>query len=151
MTGNRSGERAQPSGTPFHLWIVGGLSLLWNAVGAFDYVATMIEFEPYMSGFTERQLEYFYGFPAWVVSTWAIAVWGAFFGSVALLLRRRWATWLFGASLAGVVGTSLHSFVLSEGAEIMGTTGALFSVAVGFVAILLLLYARRMAHRGVLR
>ena len=151
MTENRSARAEQPSRTPLHLWIIGGLSLLWNAVGAFDYVATMIEFEPYMSGFTEEQLEYFYGFPAWVVSVWAVAVWGAFFGSVALLFRSRRATWLFGASLAGFVVTSLYSFALSNGAEVMGATGVLFSVAVGIVAILLLLYARRMTQRGVLR
>lgn len=144
----RNGERAR---TPVHLWIVGGLTLLWNAVGAFDYVATMIEFEPYMSGFSEEQLEYFYGFPAWVVSTWAIAVWGAFFGSIALLLRSRWAVGLFGASLVGFVLTSVYSFFLSNGIEIMGGAGVAFSAAVGIVAILLFLYARRMSAREVLR
>jgi hypothetical protein len=28
--------------TPLHLWIVAVLALLWNAVGAFDYVATQL-------------------------------------------------------------------------------------------------------------
>lgn len=138
------------SNTPVHLWIVGGLALLWNAMGAFDYLATMIEFEPYMSSFSEEQLEYFYGFPAWVVSTWAVAVWGAFFGAIALLLRSRWAVWLFGASLVGFVLTSLYNFVLSNGAEIMGGVGVAFSAAIGIIAILLVIYARRMSARGVL-
>ena len=37
-------------------------------LGAFDYLATQLQFEPYMSQFTEEQLSYFYGFPAWAVA-----------------------------------------------------------------------------------
>ena len=31
------------SKTPVHLWIVGILALLWNAVDAFDFLATQIK------------------------------------------------------------------------------------------------------------
>ncbi len=86
---------------PRHLWIVGVLSLLWNAVGAFDYSASQLRIESYMSQFTPEQLAYFYGFPAWAVAAWAIAVWGALLGSLCLLLRKAWAVWLFGASIVG--------------------------------------------------
>jgi len=73
--------------TPIHLWIVGILALLWNAMGAFDYLATELQLEAYMEGFTEEQLAYFYGFPSWVVAFWAFAVWGGLLASVGLLLR----------------------------------------------------------------
>jgi hypothetical protein len=43
---------------PAHLWVVGALSLLWNAVGAFDYTATQMRLESYMSQFTPQQLDY---------------------------------------------------------------------------------------------
>ena len=72
---------------PVHLWIVGIVSLLWNAMGVFDYLATQLELESYMSQFTEEQLAYFYGFPAWSVAAWAFGVWGAVAGSVGLLDR----------------------------------------------------------------
>jgi len=135
---------------PRHLWIVGVLALLWNAMGAFDYLATQMELEGYMSQFDEAQLAWFHGFPAWVVSAWALAVWSALLGSVALLLRKRWALWLFGVSLVGLAGTTLHNFGFSNGVEIMGTGGVLFSVAVWVVAILLFLYAGSQAGKGVL-
>lgn len=72
---------------PMHLWIIGILSLLWNAVGAFDYSATQLRLESYMGQFTAEQLEYFYGFPAWLKAFWALAVWSSLLGSVALVLR----------------------------------------------------------------
>lgn len=136
--------------TPVHLWIVGVLALLWNALGAFDYLATQLELDFYMSQFTEAQLEYFYAFPAWAVAGWAVAVWLALAGSVGLLLRQRWAVWAFGLSILGMATSSLYSFGMSNGAEIMGTGGVIFSVVIWIVAILLFVYARAMAKRGVL-
>jgi len=137
--------------TPRHLWIVGILAVLWNAVGAFDYSATQLRLESYMSQFPPEQLAYFYGFPSWVVAAWAIAVWGALLGSVGLLLRKRWAVWLFGVSIVGMVLTALHNFVLSDGLSVMGMGAVTFTGVIWLIAFFLFFYARAMAKRGVLR
>lgn len=143
-----SGTRGR---TPVHLWIVGTLALLWNAMGAFDYLATQLKLDFYMSQFSEQQLAYFYGFPAWAVAGWAFGVWGALAGAVGLLLRRRWAVWAFAVSLAGLAVSSIYTLVLSNGAEIMGSEGAVFSAIIWVVAIILLVYSRAMASRAALR
>ena len=137
--------------TPLHLWIVGAMALLWNAVGAFDYAATQFRMEGYMSQFTPEQLEYFYGFPTWAIAAWATAVWFAVFGSVALLLRRRLAYALFLVSLAAMLTSTVHSFVLSDGAAVMGKEGVMFSGLIVVIGLLLPWYAKIMADRGVLR
>lgn len=142
---------AERTRAPWHLWAVGIVSLLWNAMGAFDYLATQLRLDFYMSQFGEVELAYFYGFPAWVVAFWALGVWGSFLGSVALLLRRAWAVWLFGISIAGLLVTTIYSFGMSEGAEIMGTGGAIFTAVLWVVIILLFLYSRAQAKKGVLR
>ncbi len=136
---------------PMHLWIVGVLSLLWNAMGAFDYLATKLRLDFYMSNFSEQQLAYFYGLPAWFSVFWALGVWGALLGSIALLLRRRWAVGLFALSLVGMIVGSVYSLFLSDGIEIMGTGGAIFSAVIFVVGVFLLVYARKMADAGVLR
>jgi hypothetical protein len=136
---------------PRHLWIVGGLSLLWNAVGAFDYTATQMRLESYMSQFSAEQLAYFYGFPAWAVAAWAIAVWSSLLGSLCLLLRKAWAVPLFGIALAGMVFTALYNFVLTDGMAMIGTGGLVFTAVIWVIAISLFFYARAMARRGVLR
>ncbi len=144
-------ERPAPRArTPIHLWIVGVLALLWNAGGAFDYVATQMRLDFYMSQLTEAQLTYFFGFPAWGVAAWAIGVWAAVAGSLGLLLRRRWAVWTFALSLVGMVVTAVYEFLLTDGMAVMGTGGLIFTAVIWVVAIALFLYARRQAARGVL-
>jgi hypothetical protein len=137
--------------TPWHLWVVGVIALLWNAIGAFDYVMTETKNAVYMSAFTPEQLAFFYGFPAWVVAAWAIAVWGGVLGALLLLLRRRLAVWVLLASLVAMVVTTFQNYVLSNGLEIFrdagsrGFTAVIFAIALG-----LFLYARAMRKRGVL-
>lgn len=140
-----------PTAAPKHLWVVGILALLWNAMGAFDYVMTESRNASYMSGFTREQLAYFYGFPAWVIACWAIAVWGGVVGSVLLLLRKRLAVPVFAASLAAMLMVTIYNFGLSDGLAIMGKDAAMFSAVIFVVAVALLLYARWLARRGVLR
>lgn len=139
------------SKVPRHLWIVGTLAVLWNAIGAFDYAATQFRMEAYMSQFTPEQLEYFYGFPAWAVAFWAIAVWGSLAASVGLLLRRVWAVGLFGLALFAMAITFIYNFVLSDGLSMMGPGGAIFTAVIWAIAIFLFFYSRAMARRGVLR
>lgn len=148
---NTTASPATSQKTPLHLWIVGTLALLWNAVGAFDYVATQLRLEGYMSQFSQQQLDYFYAFPAWAVAAWAIAVWFALFGSLALLLRRRLAYLLFTVSLVAMIVSTVHSFALSDGAEMMGSGGVAFSGLIVLVGILLVWYSKSMTTRGLLR
>ncbi len=136
--------------TPVHLWIVAIVSLLWNAMGAFDYLATKLRIEFYIAQFTPEQLDYFYAFPAWMVVAWAIGVWGSFFGSVALLLRKSWAIWLFGASIAGLAVSTVYNFIFMDGAEVMGSGAVIFTAVIWVIALLLFFYARAMDKRGVL-
>lgn len=135
---------------PVHLWIVGVLALLWEAMGAFDYTATQFRMEFYMSQFTPEQLEYFYGFPAWVVAAWAVAVWTSVLGAVGLLLRKAWAVWMFGAAILGLAATSVHNFVLSNGMAVMGKSAAYFTAVIWLTALFLFFYARAMANKKVL-
>lgn len=136
--------------TPIHLWIVGILSLLWNAVGAFDYTATQSRLESYMSQFTAEQLEYFYSFPVWMDAAWAIAIWSSLLGSIGLLLRKAWAVWLFAVAILGLAVSTLYNFVLSDGMAMMGGGAAIFSAVIWIIALILLFYSRAMAARKVL-
>lgn len=136
---------------PIHFWIIAVIAVLWNAVGTFDFLATQMQLESYMSAFSEEQLAYFYGIPTWAVITWGIATWGALLGSLAMLVRLRFAYPLFIISLLAVLATSFENFVLSNGVEIMGAVGVVFSGVIVAISIFLVFFSRAMLQRGVLR
>jgi hypothetical protein len=138
--------------TPLHLWIVGGVSALWNAFGALDYTMTQTRNATWLANFSEGMLEYVEAFPAWVEAAWACGVWGALIGSLLLLARSRYAVAAFTISLAGLLVSTIYHFVLSSPPEEMMTVGmVLMNAAIWVVAIALLVYAMRMRTRGVLR
>ncbi|MEE4273872.1 MAG: hypothetical protein V2I67_19500 [Thermoanaerobaculales bacterium] len=140
-----------PVRTPIHLWIVGVISLLWNFVGVFDYLATQFKLEFYLSQFTPEQIAYYQSFPAWGVAGWAFGVWGAFAGSILLLFRCRWAVCAFGVSILGMVVSTICSFGFSNGLEMMGPGSAVFMAVIWIIAFALFFYALSMRKRGVLR
>lgn len=142
-----------PSRRPWHFWLVGIVSLLWNAMGALDYTMTKTKNELYMESFTDRQVEYFYSFPAWVVAAWAIAVWFSVLGSLLLLFRRRLAVPVFGISLVAMAVTTVHNFFLDEVklSDIAGPEAMWFSLIIAIISVLLVWYAIAMQNKGVLR
>ena len=42
--------------TPWHLWAVGVVALLWNGYGGYDYVMTQTDNAAYMAQFTAEQV-----------------------------------------------------------------------------------------------
>ena len=139
--------------TPWHLWTVGVLSLLWNAMGALDFTMTQTNNEAWMKQFTPEQLAFISGFPLWSVLAWGTGTWGGFLGSLLLLFRRGFASSIFAASLFGAVLTNIYSYGLSDMQKVMkgGTGAVIFSAVIFLIAAALFAYARAMRRRGVLR
>lgn len=145
------GSTMTDTATPKHLWIIGILALLWNAMGAFDYLMTQTENEGYMGNFTPEQLEFFYGFPSWLVAFWALAVWGGVLGAVLLLMRKKLAAPVFLISFLCMTLTAIRNYGFADGMEAMGGGAAMaMSILIFIFALLLWVYARAMANRGVL-
>lgn len=141
--------------TPWHLWLVGVLSLLWNGFGGLDFVQTTTRGEAYMreSGFGDAMIAYYNAMPGWMYVPWTLGVWGGVIGSILLLLRRRWAVHAFGLSLLGAVVSLLHSKAINPPPPAPPELAAMAWMPFVIVAIALLLvwYAWAMVKRGVLR
>ncbi len=132
---------------PWHLWLVGGLSLLWNAFGALDWTMSHVRGDAYFrqAGMSEAQIAAFHAYPSWMELFWALGVGGAVIGSVLLLVRSRWAVPVLAASLLGAAVNLLHSAVLARPSHLDPIT-----VAITCVATFLAWYAWVMRRRGVL-
>jgi hypothetical protein len=144
--------------TPVHLWIVGILSLLWNCVGAYDYVMTRTHNMEYlktaMPGVDPKVgLAWVEGMPMIVQFGWGLGVWLALLGSILLLIRSRWAVWSFGLSLLGALISLGYQLVLAPPMPGATESPAMKAIPIFIIviAVALFLYARAMEKRGVLR
>jgi hypothetical protein len=153
MSENAEATTAQAAKLGWFYWAVAGLSLLWNAFGALDYVMTQTNNQAYLAAFTEAQRAYFQSFPAWMEAAWALGVWGAVAGSILLLARSRWAVIAFAGSLFGLFVSTVWQFGLSETkvTDIMPPEAMIMTVVIWIIAIALLFYARLCDQRGLLR
>lgn len=146
-----TGQETAAGKTPWHLWLVGGLSLPWNAFGAFDYTMTQLRGAEHLTsfGFTPAQVEYILSAPWWAMAFWALGVWPSLVGSVLLLLRSRYAFHAFVLSTVFFVLSLVYQFVLSQGLKVIGFSPVNFVIAaaLGFF----IWYAWAMTKRGVLR
>ena len=138
---------------PFHLWIVGILSLLWNFGGGYDYVMTKTNNAEYLSAVPQDRLAMLLEAPVWFSISWAVGVWFSVIGSLLLLFRSRFAAPAFGLSLLGLIVSSIYTYGVMgvDNLAAAGTAAIIFSIAIPLVLVGLWLYARAMVRKGVLR
>jgi hypothetical protein len=150
-------QQAVTARTPVHLWIVGILSLIWNAFGCYDYLMTRMRNTDYLASMMPKvdpneMLAWVDSFPLYAQIGWALGVWMGLLGSVLLLVRNRWAVWSFGLSLLGAVLGLGYQILAAP--PLPGADDAM-SKAMPYVIILialgLFLYARAMEKKGLLR
>jgi len=134
--------------TPWHLWLIGILLLLWQGMASFDYLATVFRYEPYLSQFPEDALEYYFAAPLWMYAMWGIAAIGGLIGVLLILMRNKLAIPIFMAALVcGVVAVAYGFFNPPPGSD-----GAnMFSFIVIAASALVLIYLLAMKKNGVLR
>lgn len=129
--------------TPWHVWVVGVLAILWNAGGAWNYVATktgILQMPDEIGAFYDAM-------PFWATGAWAVAVWASLIGSVLILFRSRYAAPVFLTSLIAMAISFFHNIVLSNMLALMPAAGYLiFTGFIVLIAVGLYIYARWLAR-----
>jgi hypothetical protein len=100
-------------GVHWSFWVIGAIALIWNGLGAVNFLVQMSPDS--ISAYRESERLIIDGRPLWATAAFAVAVFGGTIGGLLLLLRRSVAFYLFAASLLGVLVTMLHT--LSSGIE----------------------------------
>lgn len=137
-------NEASLSKPPVGFWIIAGLSLLWNAFGAYLYTMTNLGDPAMLDGASPAMRDYVAAMPIWAHSGWALGIWGSFLGSVLLLIRSRHAVTSFLISLAGAA----VSFAAQAMAGVLEPAQPIVILA---VIAFLWWYGRRSAAQGILK
>lgn len=144
---------APRAAAPWHLWVVGLISLLWNCYGGYDYTMSHVgglEFFQTM-GLDGDAFAWFQAMPVWATAAWAIGVWLSVIGSILLLARSRHAATAFAVSLVGAAISFAYQFTSDRPESLQGTEMVVMPVVILIAIVLQWYYARRMAAAGVLR
>jgi len=94
-------------GVHWSFWAIGAVGLIWNVLGAINFVVQMNADS--LAAYREVEQALIVGRPAWATVSFAIAVFGGALGCLLLLLKKSAAFYLFVASLLGVILTMTHS------------------------------------------
>ena len=142
---------------PMHLWIAGILSLLWNGFGCYDYFMTRTKGAAYIDSMMHTDqggaiMAYINSFPIWVSAAWGLGVWVGLAGSILLLMRSRHAVAAFAVSMIGaIVGLGWQLLNPSNISEMSEGVNKVMPYIIIVVAVVLFLYARAQAKKGLLR
>lgn len=137
--------------TPGSLWIVGVLALLWNLLGLASFVFQLLLPAEALQAMPAEQRAVHEAAPGWLYLFYGIATIGGVLGSLALLLRRRWATVVFLVALLGLIAQICASYATTPSWAASGAAGLGFSLFLILVATLLWWFSAAMKKRGVLR
>ncbi|MEM9343708.1 MAG: hypothetical protein AAGA87_11750 [Pseudomonadota bacterium] len=138
--------------TPWHIWVVGLLALVWSAGGAADFVLTWLGVEAYTSQMPQGLRTALENYPPWMTVVWGAAVLLPVLGALLLLGRIKAAAYVLGFSTVLVIVAGIYNFVVADPPmnQVAGNSIALFWAGAVAIATFLWLYAREMAMRGVL-
>jgi hypothetical protein len=139
--------------TPWHLWLIGVIAVLFNFIGVFDFVMSMAQGAEYQAsaGMTPNQIAHYQAMPSWMIVVWAVGVFGAFLASILLLLRRKLAFPIFIISLVAFLNSVLYNYVLTDGSAVLGQDMMIASAVIAALLVFFIGYASLMKKRGVLR
>ena len=136
--------------TPTPKWYmpVAILALLWNLIGCAAYLSDVMMTPEAVSQLPADQQALYAARPAWAVAAYAIAVWGGALGSLGLVLKKRWASPLLMASVAGLVVQDLALFVFSPAAGAVSPVAYVLQGMVFVIALALVRLAGTGSARG---
>lgn len=122
-------------------WIIGVIALFWNAMGVFAYLQQAYLTSEDITNMTEAEQLYFNNLPAWVMGAFALAVFAGFIGCLLLLLRKKWATFLFILSLIAVTGQFIYNFFIQNYMPVSGSN-SIMPIIIVLIAIGLVWFSR---------
>jgi len=134
-------------GVHWSFWVIGVIALIWNVMGGINFV--MQTNADALAAYSEAERAIVEGRPVWATGAFAIAVFGGALGSLLLLLRKSAASYVFIASLLGVIVTHIHTLDVATGSTVdFGPTEILAILMTLVVAVFLIWYAKRVESKG---
>lgn len=130
---------------PKWFWVVAIFFLLWNIMGVFSFFAHTFISEEALAALPDNEKELYGDYPIWTTIVFAIAVFFGLFGSLGLLLKKRWSKLAFIISLCAIIPQMIHNVFFTKSMDVYGpgqaATMPIMVVVSGFFLIWFSKYA----------
>lgn len=130
---------------PSFFWAVGVIAFLWYAFGVYNFLMHAFLTSEALSQLSSADQVFHDNLPAWYISAFALAVFTGLIGSIALLIRKRWAYIIFVISFLDV---GIQQFyVLTE----INPRDIFMSLSSLVIAVFLVWFSKRAVSKGWLK
>ncbi len=135
--------------TPLY-WLISIVALFWNFMGIIAYLGQAYISDDALKMLPEENQLYFSNVPAWVTAAFAVAVFGGFLGAIGLIIRKKWAYFLFIISFLALVAQHVYNFFIQNYIEMTGSQ-MILPIVTFIVALFLIYFSKQKSQQGVLR
>lgn len=135
--------------TPLY-WLISIVALFWNFMGIVAYLGQAYISDDALKMLPEENQLYFSNVPAWVTAAFAVAVFGGFLGAIGLIIRKKWAYFLFVISFLALVAQHVYNFFIQNYIEMTGSQ-MILPIVTFIVALFLIYFSKQKSQQGVLR
>ena len=131
-------------------WVLGVLLLIWNGMGALEYLNNVLVTPGEMAMKPEAERNLIEMTPSWVTSAFALAVWGGLMAAILMLLRKAFAHLMFMASLFGAVVQMCYNFFIAGAYDIYGPEGLLMPAMIIIIGVYSIYFTGQCKEKGIL-
>lgn len=129
-------------------WLISLAALVWNLMGVYAYILQAFVTDESRLKLPETEQILYTNTPAWVTAAFAIAVFGGTLGSVALLLRKKWARPAFLISLMGIIAQMSNTFFMNSNIEVLKLGAIIMPIMVLIIGVYLIIYSKLAIEKG---
>ncbi len=144
-------SQTQTSSVPMWFWIVSGIALVWNAIGALQYFAFVTITEEALAALPAAERALYENVAPWATAAFAIATFGGVVGCLLLLLRKSLAFTVLIVSLVAVLVQQIRNLALTNFIEVYGPGVLLPFLLVTIISVFLVWFARMAKGKGWIR
>ncbi len=131
-------------------WIISVIALLWNLMGVNQYLLMAFKSDSVRSGLTPERLALLDATPAWSTAAFAIAVFAATIGCIALLIRKKIAYTFFVISFISIIVQNIDAFMRFEIAE-FNSFELVMTIMIPVIGLFLIWYSKNAIKKGWLK
>lgn len=128
-------------------WIICIITLIWNLMGVNQYILMAYKSDTVRANLTADKLALIDATPAWATAAFAIAVFSAAIGCIALLVRKKIANTLFIISFIAIAVQNIDVLIRYDFSEFNAMELAM-TFMIPIVGIFLIWYSKNAIDKG---